>query len=129
MKSKFEQSLESVRRFIAISEKELEIYYRHIALYSKPAKDDGDKQKLSSSDQEAANFDHGLENESSGESICSVSTLSDPVEGTEELGRLTVDPQSDTGSVTKMENSNCNMFDTSSTSDPLQTEEACLEKF
>ncbi|KAL3833325.1 hypothetical protein ACJIZ3_008061 [Penstemon smallii] len=32
-KSKYEQSLESVRRFIAIAEKELELYYRHVALY------------------------------------------------------------------------------------------------
>ncbi|XP_057490448.1 uncharacterized CRM domain-containing protein At3g25440, chloroplastic-like [Actinidia eriantha] len=32
-KSKYEQSLESVRHFIAIAEKELELYYRHIALY------------------------------------------------------------------------------------------------
>lgn len=35
-KSKYEQSLESVRRFIAISEKELELYCRHIALYGPP---------------------------------------------------------------------------------------------
>ncbi|KAI4372731.1 hypothetical protein MLD38_010930 [Melastoma candidum] len=35
-KSKYEQSLESVRRFIAIGEKELELYYRHIALYGDP---------------------------------------------------------------------------------------------
>ncbi|XVE81062.1 hypothetical protein DITRI_Ditri15bG0032900 [Diplodiscus trichospermus] len=35
-KSKYEQSLESVRRFIAIAEKELELYYRHIALYGDP---------------------------------------------------------------------------------------------
>ncbi|KAL5226808.1 hypothetical protein ABZP36_015073 [Zizania latifolia] len=32
-KSKYEQSLETVRRFIAVSEKELELYYRHVALY------------------------------------------------------------------------------------------------
>ncbi|KAJ6677646.1 GROUP II INTRON SPLICING FACTOR CRS1-LIKE [Salix viminalis] len=32
-KSKYEQSLETVRHFIAISEKELELYYRHNALY------------------------------------------------------------------------------------------------
>ncbi|KAL4561277.1 hypothetical protein LXL04_033441 [Taraxacum kok-saghyz] len=32
-KSKYEQSLESVRHFIAVSEKELELYHRHIALY------------------------------------------------------------------------------------------------
>ncbi|KAK9287817.1 hypothetical protein L1049_016259 [Liquidambar formosana] len=36
-KSKYEQSLESVRRFIAIAEKELELYYRHIALYDDPS--------------------------------------------------------------------------------------------
>ncbi|XP_031259062.1 uncharacterized CRM domain-containing protein At3g25440, chloroplastic [Pistacia vera] len=35
-KSKYEQSLESVRRFIAIAEKELELYYRHMALYGDP---------------------------------------------------------------------------------------------
>ncbi|XP_030937243.1 uncharacterized CRM domain-containing protein At3g25440, chloroplastic-like [Quercus lobata] len=35
-KSKYEQSLESVRRFIAIADKELELYYRHIALYGDP---------------------------------------------------------------------------------------------
>ncbi|KAL5733974.1 hypothetical protein ACOSP7_031835 [Xanthoceras sorbifolium] len=35
-KSKYEQSLESVRRFIAMGEKELELYYRHIALYGDP---------------------------------------------------------------------------------------------
>ncbi|KAL8262749.1 hypothetical protein R6Q59_024098 [Mikania micrantha] len=39
-KSKYEQSLESVRHFIAISEKELELYYRHIALYDDPADHD-----------------------------------------------------------------------------------------
>lgn len=32
-KSKYEQSLETVRHFIAVAEKELELYYRHIALY------------------------------------------------------------------------------------------------
>lgn len=32
-KSKYEQSLETVRHYIAIAEKELELYYRHIALY------------------------------------------------------------------------------------------------
>ncbi|RDY12687.1 putative CRM domain-containing protein, chloroplastic, partial [Mucuna pruriens] len=35
-KSKYEQSLESVRRFIAIAEKELELYHRHVALYGDP---------------------------------------------------------------------------------------------
>ncbi|KAL0917999.1 hypothetical protein M5K25_013114 [Dendrobium thyrsiflorum] len=35
-KSKYEQSLETVRRFISIAEKELELYYRHIALYGDP---------------------------------------------------------------------------------------------
>ncbi|XP_010510618.1 PREDICTED: uncharacterized CRM domain-containing protein At3g25440, chloroplastic-like [Camelina sativa] len=35
-KSKYEQSLESVRHFIAIAEKELELYYRHVALYDDP---------------------------------------------------------------------------------------------
>lgn len=32
-KSKYEQSLETVRHFIAIAEKELELYFRHNALY------------------------------------------------------------------------------------------------
>ncbi|XP_071939532.1 uncharacterized protein [Coffea arabica] len=36
-KSKYKQSLESVRRFIAIAEKELELYYRHVALYGDPS--------------------------------------------------------------------------------------------
>ncbi|XP_043707519.1 uncharacterized CRM domain-containing protein At3g25440, chloroplastic-like [Telopea speciosissima] len=36
-KSKYEQSLESVRRFIAVAEKELELYYRHVALYGDPS--------------------------------------------------------------------------------------------
>lgn len=35
-KSKYEQSLESVKHFIAIAEKELELYYRHVALYDDP---------------------------------------------------------------------------------------------
>ncbi|KAG6523864.1 uncharacterized CRM domain-containing protein At3g25440, chloroplastic-like [Zingiber officinale] len=35
-KSKYEQSLDTVRRFISISEKELELYYRHVALYGDP---------------------------------------------------------------------------------------------
>lgn len=35
-KSKYEQSLESVRHFIAIAEKELDLYHRHIALYGIP---------------------------------------------------------------------------------------------
>ncbi|KAF0935814.1 hypothetical protein E2562_035950 [Oryza meyeriana var. granulata] len=35
-KSKYEQSLETVRRFIAVSEKELELYYQHVALYGSP---------------------------------------------------------------------------------------------
>ncbi|KAJ9558695.1 hypothetical protein OSB04_013309 [Centaurea solstitialis] len=36
-KSKYEQSLESARHFIAIAEKELELYRRHIALYGEAA--------------------------------------------------------------------------------------------
>ncbi|KAM7266359.1 hypothetical protein ACFE04_004256 [Oxalis oulophora] len=35
-KSKYEQSLESVRHLIAIAEKELDLYYRHISLYGDP---------------------------------------------------------------------------------------------
>lgn len=41
-KSKYEQSLETVRRFIAVSEKELELYYRHVALYGKPQPQNAD---------------------------------------------------------------------------------------
>ncbi|KAM0907552.1 hypothetical protein ACQ4PT_016062 [Festuca glaucescens] len=41
-KSKYEQSLETVRRFIAVSEKELELYYRHVALYGKPESENTD---------------------------------------------------------------------------------------
>lgn len=41
-KSKYEQSLDTVRRFIAISEKELELYYRHIALYGDPNRRNSD---------------------------------------------------------------------------------------
>lgn len=51
-KSKYEQSLETVRRFIAISEKELELYYRHVALYGDPNKRDLD---LSSHHKKALN--------------------------------------------------------------------------
>ncbi|THG20015.1 hypothetical protein TEA_008549 [Camellia sinensis var. sinensis] len=35
-KSKYKQSLESVKHFISIAEKELELYYRHVALYGSP---------------------------------------------------------------------------------------------
>ncbi|KAL6853929.1 hypothetical protein ACP4OV_019958 [Aristida adscensionis] len=42
-KSKYEQSLETVRRFIAVSEKELELYYRHIALYGIPHSQNADQ--------------------------------------------------------------------------------------
>ncbi|KAL6185593.1 hypothetical protein ACLB2K_041724 [Fragaria x ananassa] len=45
-KSKYEQSLESVRNFIAIAEKELELYYKHIALYGDP----NDEKSISVSD-------------------------------------------------------------------------------
>uniref|UniRef100_A0A0A9AWE5 CRM domain-containing protein n=1 Tax=Arundo donax TaxID=35708 RepID=A0A0A9AWE5_ARUDO len=41
-KSKYEQSLETVRRFIAVSEKELELYYRHVALYGTPQSQNAD---------------------------------------------------------------------------------------
>ncbi|GMH29714.1 hypothetical protein Nepgr_031557 [Nepenthes gracilis] len=45
-KSKYEQSLEAVRHFITVAEKELELYYRHIALYSNPANTDNSKENL-----------------------------------------------------------------------------------
>lgn len=53
-KSKYEQSLESVRNLITVSEKELELYYRHVALYGdhKPSTSDlvhGDKEDKQSS--------------------------------------------------------------------------------
>ncbi|KAJ4822683.1 hypothetical protein Tsubulata_027247 [Turnera subulata] len=35
-KSKYEQSLETVRHFIAVAEKELELYHRHMSLYGDP---------------------------------------------------------------------------------------------
>ncbi|XP_050206473.1 uncharacterized CRM domain-containing protein At3g25440, chloroplastic [Mercurialis annua] len=51
-KSKYEQSLESVRHFIAIAEKELELYYRHIALYGDPT----DRNPLSILDNPTEDF-------------------------------------------------------------------------
>ncbi|XP_043693144.1 CRM-domain containing factor CFM9, mitochondrial-like [Telopea speciosissima] len=39
-KSKYEQSLESVRHFIAVAERELKLYYRHVALYGDPSTQD-----------------------------------------------------------------------------------------
>jgi hypothetical protein len=35
--------LETVQRFIAVSEKELELYYRHVALYGIPQSQNGDQ--------------------------------------------------------------------------------------
>ncbi|KAK7312402.1 hypothetical protein VNO77_36228 [Canavalia gladiata] len=62
-KSKYEQSLESVRRFIAIAEKELELYYRHIALYGDP----NDRNPLSTLDGPSGNSrekgNHGIHDE------------------------------------------------------------------
>lgn len=84
VKSKFLQSLDSVRRFIAISEKELEIYYRHIALYGKSSKEQGDE--TLSNDQEVVNFGHLLENKNSTEqSSCSEIPLSDSSEETQDF--------------------------------------------
>ncbi|OIW08676.1 hypothetical protein TanjilG_03352 [Lupinus angustifolius] len=64
-KSKYEQSLESVRRFIAIAEKELELYYRHIALYGDPS----NRNPLSMLDGPSVNSsrkgNHGIHNEKS----------------------------------------------------------------
>lgn len=51
-KSKYEQSLETVRRFIAVSEKELELYYRHVALYGIPQSQKADL--VSGDDREAS---------------------------------------------------------------------------
>uniref|UniRef100_A0ACD5WKH7 Uncharacterized protein n=1 Tax=Avena sativa TaxID=4498 RepID=A0ACD5WKH7_AVESA len=67
-KSKYEQSLETVRRFIAVSEKELELYYRHVALYGKPQSQNadlvhGDGREASSLEMEELNHhenDEGL---------------------------------------------------------------------
>ncbi|XP_078169034.1 putative CRM domain-containing protein At3g25440, chloroplastic [Carex rostrata] len=49
-KSKYEQSLETVRRFIETSEKELELYHRHVSLYGdpQPRNPDMEKEKPSS---------------------------------------------------------------------------------
>ncbi|KAF3649693.1 putative fructokinase [Capsicum annuum] len=76
-KSKYEQSLESLRRFIAIAEKELELYYRHVAVYDDPNNriaysilDD------SRSTSEKQNGKIGEENYSSSESIASDLELS-----------------------------------------------------
>ncbi|PHU07442.1 hypothetical protein BC332_23931 [Capsicum chinense] len=76
-KSKYEQSLESLRRFIAIDEKELELYYRHVAVYDDPNNriaysilDD------SRSTSEKQNGKIGEENYSSSESIASDLELS-----------------------------------------------------
>eukprot|EP00268_Persea_americana_P017761 TRINITY_DN185_c2_g1_i4.p1 TRINITY_DN185_c2_g1~~TRINITY_DN185_c2_g1_i4.p1 ORF type:complete len:449 (+),score=96.31 TRINITY_DN185_c2_g1_i4:35-1381(+) len=55
-KSKYEQSLESVRRFIAISEKELELYYRHVALYGDPNSRDSNSACI---DQRKSSIDPG----------------------------------------------------------------------
>lgn len=83
-KSKFVQSLDSVRRFIAISEKELEIYYRHIALYGKSSKEQGDE--TLSNEQQVVTSGHLLENENSTEqSSCSAIPLSDSSEETHDF--------------------------------------------
>ncbi|KAM3337905.1 putative CRM domain-containing protein, chloroplastic [Capsicum galapagoense] len=76
-KSKYEQSLESVRRFIAIAEKELELYYRHVALYDDP----NNRSSYSILDDlrstsEKQNGKIGEENYSSSESIASDLELS-----------------------------------------------------
>ncbi|KAL2328862.1 hypothetical protein Fmac_022289 [Flemingia macrophylla] len=55
-KSKYEQSLESVRRFIAIAEKELELYYRHVALYGDP----NNRNPLSMLDDPSEKGNHGI---------------------------------------------------------------------
>lgn len=66
-KSKYEQSLETVRRFIAISEKELELYYRHVALYGDPNKRDLD---LSSHHKKALNKAEFIEEDEVHNSSC-----------------------------------------------------------
>lgn len=75
-KSKYEQSLESVRRFIAIAEKELELYYRHIALYGDP----NDRNPMSILDGPSKNEESGkLEKKSlDSTSGCFQAGLSDP---------------------------------------------------
>nr|CAD1824621.1 unnamed protein product [Ananas comosus var. bracteatus] len=69
-KSKYEQSLETVRRFIAISEKELELYYRHVALYGDPQTRNAD---LVYGDGQKTPFGMGTEelNFSKEERVCS----------------------------------------------------------
>lgn len=52
-KSKYEQSLESVKHFIAIAEKELELYYRHVSLYGDPS----NRNPLSILDEESCDHD------------------------------------------------------------------------
>lgn len=63
-KSKYEQSLETVRHFIAIAEKELELYYRHVALYGEPSNLDPNMvldspRKLTGKPKEVLNTDGG----------------------------------------------------------------------
>ncbi|KAJ4748651.1 RNA-binding CRS1 / YhbY (CRM) domain protein [Rhynchospora pubera] len=92
-KSKYEQSLETVRHFIEISEKELELYHRHVALYRDPQarKSDMETENLSSTVQEREEQD-GVNSEtdssavSDSESISEFESNSDYTD-TEEDGR------------------------------------------
>ncbi|XP_049405467.1 uncharacterized CRM domain-containing protein At3g25440, chloroplastic-like, partial [Solanum stenotomum] len=72
-KSKYEQSLESVRHFIAIAEKELALYYRHVALYDDPNNRSAYSSILDDlrSTSEKRNDEIGEENYTAGESISS----------------------------------------------------------
>ncbi|CAN7011423.1 unnamed protein product, partial [Brassica oleracea var. botrytis] len=75
-KSKYEQSLESVRHLIAVAEKELELYYRHVALYD----DLSNRNPLSILDYSSGSCGHHLnklymscsdtESESEDEELC-----------------------------------------------------------
>ncbi|XP_021290480.1 uncharacterized CRM domain-containing protein At3g25440, chloroplastic [Herrania umbratica] len=93
-KSKYEQSLESVRHFIAIAEKELELYYRHIALYGDPnnrnpisildtpTKDTHESRKLKMLERES--HDLTCEGFSSCTSVAEADSLSEELSETED---------------------------------------------
>ncbi|CAO2838165.1 unnamed protein product [Amaranthus hypochondriacus] len=72
-KSKYEQSLETVRHFIAVAEKELELYYRHIALYG-----DSNKEPCNAISQNLEEEANHTANVNASKSENHTSTLSDP---------------------------------------------------
>ncbi|KAL3583190.1 hypothetical protein D5086_014251 [Populus alba] len=98
-KSKYEQSLETVRHFIAIAEKELELYYRHNALYGlseikasatyedlSEAEDDSKVEDLSLSESDSED-DHlsDLDDEESRDSSSAMKTSSSAILGSSSI--------------------------------------------